>query len=271
MGAGGSKNVTDLTTIVMNRTDINNSVKNNIQQNCVSTQDATNVANIIGSKVRKLSTNQQNSIRNLCVLQTMLDSSVDTQTQTALLDKIRENLKSQGGILGGNSENISVSKSISKNESFIDNSKFNQVTKDCILNISAKNIINIIGSDVQDSNIDQVNQTFLQCMSQHSDTTKISASDIKQASKDVDITSESKAGDLGESFSKVISSLLSPLTGGMQAVTSIVIGIIVLVLLSSFSSSAMSIFGSIGGGGGGAPQGGIPMYLPQMYQSPYYE
>ena len=267
-----SSETIDITDTV---TNIDNSIKNKVDQNCNSTQSANNVINIINTKMKDSSLSQQNTVKNLCVLQSALDSSISNNIQQKVLDTIKENLEAKGSVLGSPASTNSVSQRLIKSKTDIDNSKFNEVAKNCILNIQAENIANIIGSDIEHSGFNQVNDSFLQCLSEHSDITKITTDDIKETELGKDTVDKSSGGNLIESIGNAISSIigsitgivLSPLTG-----SGIVIGIIIFICCSSFISSSLGLGLSSGSSSGSAfsPTYSSPSYSVPSYSVPNY-
>ncbi|MEY3422213.1 MAG: hypothetical protein RIR48_2516, partial [Bacteroidota bacterium] len=212
--------------------------------NCTQLIGQSNVINIVGSKVTKLSATQKNSVEGLCIMQSMLDSSVTNEVQQELLDKIKNNLQSSGGLLGSPAKNNLVSKTITENSANIDNSKFNQVTKNCLSDIRQENILNIIGSEVNDANFDQVNDSFLKCLADHSDITKITTDTLAKVEKEQETEAVAESGDVGESLGTVIesagtaakdvgSAVKDVATGFTSWIMYIVIAVVVVAIISA--------------------------------------
>lgn len=200
MGDCSSKNKVDITDITKNNTEVNNSIRESINQNCSQAAIQSNVINIVGSKVRKLTAKQQNEIQSMCILQSVLKSTTNSEVINNLMSKVKENLQSKGSVLGSPAENETVRKNITENSSKVDNSKFNEITKQCIMSADQKNIMNLIGSDIEDMTTDQANKAFLKCLSQHSSETGISSKDIKDTKNESDITHSAEGGDVGKSL-----------------------------------------------------------------------
>lgn len=200
MGDCASKNKVDITDITKNNTEVNNSIRESINQNCSQAAIQSNVINIVGSKVRKLTAKQENEIQSMCILQSILKSTTNSEVINNLMSKVKENLQSKGSVLGSPAENETVKKNITENSSKVDNSKFNEISKQCIMKSDQKNIMNLIGSDIEDMTTDQANKAFLKCLSQHSSETGISAKDLKDTKNETDITKSAKGGDVGESL-----------------------------------------------------------------------
>lgn len=241
-----SVNTVDITSITNNDININNSIKNIINQNCNTITSQSNVVNIVGSKVVRLNASQKNSIDSLCILQSVLDSSISNDVQQNLLDKIRTNLESKGGLLGSPAKNLTISKNITTNAANIDNSKFNEVTKNCILDTRQENLLNIISSEVEDSNIDQVNNSFLKCMSEHSDITKVTADAILDTQQEEEISATAQSGDIGASIGTAAQGIGSGIGTAAQGLGSIISAymypIIIIAVVLVIASLIISVF-----------------------------
>lgn len=200
MGDCSSKNKVDITDITKNNTEINNSIRESVSQNCSQAAIQSNIINIVGSKVRKLNAKQTNEIQSMCIMQSILKSTTDTEVVNNLMNKVKESLQTKGSVLGSPAENETVRKNITENSSKVDNSKVTNVLKDCIMKTDQKNILNIIGSDVEDVTTDQANKAFLKCLSQHTSETGIKAKDIKDTKQESDISASAEGGDVGKSL-----------------------------------------------------------------------
>lgn len=247
IGDCNSTTTTDISNITNNDTTINNSIKNEIQQNCNMDTIQSNTINIVGSTVGKLSATQKNSIQGLCIMQSLLDSNVSTDVQNKLLDKIKNNVETEGSMLGSPASNQTVAKNVTTNKTNIDNSKFNQISKNCIINTKQSNLLNIIGSNVQDSNFDQANDAFMKCLSSHSDTTKVTAAQLADTSNATDNTTKAAGGDIGKSIAKVVSSVGDAISGMISAymipitisVVACIIACIILSVMSMWNPSSV--------------------------------
>jgi hypothetical protein len=200
-----TKTSTDISDITNNDTTINNSIKNLIDQNCNTDTLQSNTINIIGSNVKKLSATQKNSIESMCILQTILKSNVSTEVVNNLLNKLKNNVETSGALLGSPASNDTIIKKMTTNKVNIDNSKFNQVSKNCILGAKQNNLLNIIGSNVEDTTTDQANKAFLKCLSQHSDDTGITAASLSDTKNETDNTTKTQGGDVAKSVGEGVS------------------------------------------------------------------
>jgi hypothetical protein len=196
MGNSTSSSSSDILSVVNNSTELDNSIKNKINQDCNMTTLQSNVINIVGSTVKKLSATQNNSIQSMCVMQSILKSDTSTEVVNKLLDKIKSNVETSGALLGSPAVNNTISKSFTENRSKIDNSKFNEVSKNCILDTSQTNLLNIIGSNVEDTETDQANAAFLECLASHSDDTMITNDMLNDTVNEKDNASKAQGGDL---------------------------------------------------------------------------
>jgi hypothetical protein len=195
-GDCNSETTTDITNITSNNTEIDNSIRNRINQDCNVAISQSNTANIIGSKVKKLTVSQNNSVQSLCVMRSILKNNISTEVTNKLLDEIKNNVSTTGALLGAPAYNKTIMKNFTDNSTKINNSKFNDITKRCILGLSQDNILNIIGSEVEDSTIDQANKAFLECLSEHSDDTLVTFESLNDTQKKNDNTTTAQGGDL---------------------------------------------------------------------------
>jgi hypothetical protein len=219
--------VEDITT---NLTQIDNSIKQSIDQSCSSTGSASNVMNIINSKLNSASINQKNVLKNVCSLQSSFSSNVSAEAQNKVAATIAQHAKSTGTLIGGApADSNNIQRSITDNKTFIDNSQVLNSVKRCVMNISAENIANIIGSDVSNSNFNQANDSFMQCLANDNVTANIAAEG--KTAKDTQ-TNQDAAAEGGD-FLKSISGIFS------QNTTSMVTSIIAFVLCSSIIAIAL--------------------------------
>lgn len=256
MGDCNTETSTDISNITNNNTDINNSLKNQINQDCSQQVSQSNIINIVGSTVKKLTALQKNSIQSICIMQSILKSNVSVDVVNKLLDKIKNNVETKGSMLGSPASNKTIIKNMMTNKTNIDNSKFNEISKKCIMGLKQANLLNIIGSNIEDTTTDQANQAFLKCLSQHSDDTKISAEALNDTSHETDNTSKTKGGDVGESIGAAaegvgkgvgaagkgigegIGGIFSSMLSGPMA---LIAGIICIIVCSSVASLIMFI------------------------------
>ena len=200
MGDCNTETSTDISNITNNDTNINNSIKNIINQDCNQQLSQGNTINIVGSNVKKLTAKQKNSFQSMCIMQSILKSNVSADVTNKLLDKIKSNVETTGAVLGSPASNKTVVKNMTTNKTNIDNSKFNEISKKCIVDLKQSNLLNIIGSNVEDTTTDQANEAFLKCLSQHSDDTGISAAALSDTKQESDNTSKTSGGDVGKSL-----------------------------------------------------------------------
>lgn len=196
MGDCNSTSKTDISDITNNDTDINNSITTNINQDCNQLMSQSNVINIIGSTVKKLSAQQKNSLQSVCIMQSILKSQTSAEVINKLLDQVKTNIETKGALLGSPASNETISQKLTTNKTKINNAKFNDISKKCIQDIKQSNLLNIIGSNVEDTTTDQANEAFLKCLSAHSDDTVITASDLSDTKIDSDITTKTQGGDV---------------------------------------------------------------------------
>lgn len=144
--------------------DIDQSLRNKIDQECSQLTSQSNLAQIVGSNVKNLTINQDNVAKNLCRMQTAIESARDAKQEQDILNQISQAAETEGGFpgTGGDAENITDIYNHLK--STVDQSEINELTKKCIMEIDQKNVVQIFGSNVQDSTINQVNDGFNECI-----------------------------------------------------------------------------------------------------------
>ena len=106
----------------------------------------------------------------------------------------------------------------------------------------------IFGSDVQNSSVDQLNDSFAQCVNAVNTEMKSTATAEEKTTTLVDqtATSQTKSGGIGD----MLTSLASGMASLLPFVFPIFIGIILLICLSSISSGSAAMSGGGGSGGG---------------------
>lgn len=241
MGDCNTATSTDISNITNNDVNINNSIKNKIQQDCNQQLSQGNTINIIGSTVRRLSASQKNDMKSMCIIQSILKSDVSTDVVNTLLNKIKNNVETKGALLGSPASNDTISKNVTNNRTNIDNSKFNELSKDCIINLKQHNLLNIIGSTVEDTTTDQANKAFLKCLSQHSDDTKVTSSALNDTENDTDNKSTTKGGDVIESAGDAIKKIAEVPNDFLKTLLAGPIAIVGLLIVLSICASLSSL------------------------------
>lgn len=239
MGDCGTTTSTDITNITNNNTEINNSLRNQINQDCNQQLSQGNTINIVGSSVKKLSATQKNSVQSMCIMQSILKSQTSSDVVNKLLDKIKSNVETKGALLGSPASNNTITKNISNSSTKVDNSKFNEISKKCIVDLKQANLLNIIGSNVEDTTTDQANEAFLKCLSQHSDDTQITAAALNDTQKESDITAKAQGGDVLKSAGEGIGTAAQGIGSGVGTAAS--------GIGSGISSAYLPIISLVGG------------------------
>jgi hypothetical protein len=231
-------NVSSYTEIVnQNQFNIDQSVRNRIDSDCISNTKQNNLLQIVGSKVENLKAEQLNEVKSLCILQTVLEYEKDAKVTNDILSTISKQLEAKGGLPGtaGNAE--STTKVYNQMNMNLDQSQVNDLTKNCIMNIKQDNVIQIFGSNVKNADLTQVNKGFIECLQNHSETTGMSAEVANKAKAELDESVKASGLDSYASLAQM---------------TGIFVGGAVLICLGSSAVSAISSMGG-GGGGGAAP------------------
>jgi hypothetical protein len=212
-----TNSVEDITT---NLTQIDNSIKQVIDQSCLSTGNGSNVINIINSKLNNSSIAQKNVLKNVCALQSTFNSNLTAATKNTVAATIAQHAKTTGTLFGGGpADSNNIQRSIDENKNFINNSQVLNSVKKCVMNINVENIANIIGSDVSNSNFNQANDAFMECMANDNVTSSVAAEGKTAKETNSNQQGTSDGGDIFKSIS--------------GNTTSIIISIIAFVLCSS--------------------------------------
>jgi hypothetical protein len=197
MGASSSSAQTTVNEINATTIGLNQKTFNDIQNTCNSNTSQHNVLNIIGSTVTKLNTAQKNVGKNICILQTAINTVQDATAQNAMMASIKTALEQQAsagiGIANANSNtNTNINNTFNAS---VSNETINKAITGCINNLDQSNVMNIIGSNITDSNLDQNNDSFMQCLSNNGATTQQSAGVASTTTATSDVTqSQSSKG-----------------------------------------------------------------------------
>lgn len=235
---------------------------NNISQVCDLNNKNSNLVQIVGSTVNNLNVNQKNAVKVLCEMQQAIVQTQDSKAQTEILNKLSQaaEASSKGGFLSGagTSSAENISKTYNDMRTKMTQTQINNTTSKCLMDQDTSNIVQIFGSDVQNTTIDQLNESFLSCVngvnakmeSTASSDTK-ATTDISQAGK-----AETKSGGVGDIMGS-LASLASGMASLLPFVFPIFIGIILIICFSSISSGSAAMSGGGSGSGGGSSSGGF--------------
>ncbi len=189
--------VVDITEQIQN---IDQSIKQRIDQQCLITNTATNQLNILDSVVTNLNVDQKNIIKNMCALRNAFDASVNTEAQNKVAAVIAQHAKSTGGFLGAPADSKSVTESITNSQTFIDNSMVLESIKRCISSLTETNVINIVNSNVTNTSIKQLNDQFFECLASDENTAKLAADAKALSEKQIDQSAEAEGNDVIKSI-----------------------------------------------------------------------
>ncbi len=257
---------TQITDISNQLSQIDNSISQVIQQSCIDTTSATNVANIIGSSVRNTNINQQNIVKNMCALKSIFTSNVSSDLKNQVAAAIASHAEATGTLLGGAPASTdTIQTSIDNRSTYVDNSQALESIKTCMNNLSIDNIVNIIGSDVSGLGIQQINDQFKECLASDINTAELAQK--MEASRTVSFDSSSSAAG-GDVF-KSLGQLFQGMSTGF-----IVVGVVLVVffigsfMFGSSDNGSQVLNNAINKipGTPGYPQ--PPMQVPAGYQPP---
>lgn len=198
--------VVDITNQLMS---IDNSISQSINQACIATSSASNVLNIINSKLVGASIEQQNIIKNTCSLQSSFSSSVSADAQNKVAATIAQYAKSEGGFLGAASNTEAVTNAQTNIDTDINNGQLLKSVKDCVLNMNLDNVINIVNSSVTNTSIKQINDQFIQCLASDVNTSALAAQAQQASDRKIEQTAESKGTDVFKTIFDGISTVFA--------------------------------------------------------------
>ena len=258
MGASQTKSKVDIKEL--NSTDINLSSEtfNKVENTCKATSNQSNVVNIVGSTVTKLTTSQKNAAKNTCILQTAIQTVNDTEAQNKLMSALKQGLE-QNASAGIGLANAESNTSITKENKFTlkDSKKtVNEAIVGCVMQIDQSNVISIVGSTVTDSKIDQANDVMMECLSSYG----VATDNMAKASSDVVSTTTSEQSQKAAGYDpiKSLGGLLGGLLGGAM-VPYIISCVICCCILVSIGAIFM-----MGGGSGSVGPEGASFSMPGM-------
>jgi hypothetical protein len=238
---GASSSSSTMRVDELNYTDIgvDNSTFNEIKNTCESAQSQSNVLNIIGSDVTKLNVDQKNLLKNMCMLKTAIERSVNTESESKIAAMLKTQVEANAvaGIgVGVANTNTDITRRNIVNTK-IDNRTFNKVMMGCLGDQKQENVINIVGSKVTDSTLSQANEAIIDCISDYGNKDTI----VQRAAATTESTTESTAKATAEG--------MDPMKLLMMSLLPCII-IVVIIVVSSM------VGGMGGGGGSGGGEGG---------------
>lgn len=234
----------NLLSLGMSQTDITN-----IEQTCDIANSASNILQIVGSKVKNLRTDQQNEIKNLCKFQQILKSEKNADVTNKILNELSSQLKAKGEILTAGANSKSKQEAINKTFIDIDQTTLNNIVQRCILQQDLENITQIIGSEVSDSSISQINKSMGECLTSNETVQQMIAKNETEQGAKSNVKSEATA-----SSAKLFAS-----AGGS-----------IMSLFILISIVAFFVYNSLGGKGGGQKiaETVVQAYLPPKLPLP---
>ena len=259
---------------VINSTDlgISNETYNNVSNQCNSTTNQKNVLNILGSTVTKLTTDQKNIAKNICVLKTAIENVSKAEEKASMMNTLQSALNASAKNAQESESKASATAAIgfaplafskgqseayltSKNKTNVDQTSnqkvsnflkmdmdqrtINNAITGCINDLDQENVINIIGSAVTESTLTQGNDYMTECLSDYgvantTTGTQDTSTATAAASKGA-VATESEQKSKATTTSSATSDIFSGLGGGAY----ILVIICCLLLLSSSAAAVM--------------------------------
>jgi hypothetical protein len=241
------------TTFNISNIGLDQQTVNNISQICDINNKSSNLVQIVGSTVNNLNVNQKNAVKALCQMQQAIKQTQDSTAQNEILSKLSQaaEASSKGGFLSGpgSSSSENISKVYNQMNTKLSQTQINNITAKCILDQNTSNVVQIFGSDVQNTTIDQLNENYLECVN------GINADMTNKAATENKATTETKQEGSAKTENKGLGleSLASGMASLLPFVLPIFISIILFFVCSIVSSGSAAMSG--GGGGGGTPAG----------------
>lgn len=149
---------------VLNQTDLNlsQSQYNTISQSCVNVGSASNVVNVVGSSNVHLNVNQENSLKNLCLLRAAMEAQQSAAASIELFNKLAAAAEAKGGIPAASSEtDQEIRNLLSVN---LSQNAYNNTLQECMNSSTTDNIVNVIASKGVFADVNQVNKSFNECI-----------------------------------------------------------------------------------------------------------
>lgn len=251
---GASQTKSNVAVKELNETDLNLSQEtfNKVKNTCESSTSQKNVLNIVGSRIRKMTTDQKNIAKNTCVLQSAITATKGTQANNDLMSSIKAKLEQQStagiGLVNAES-NVSIDKQ-NKFKFTGTQKEVNDVIMGCIQSADQENVMNIVGSDVEDSSFNQLNEDFKNCLS----TSGVASEQTAKADSKVKSSTDTETTQVAKGMNPLgdLMAGLGALGAGGSAGPIISFCCIFLCCISIIAVSLL------GGGGGGMQQ------IPQM-------
>uniref|UniRef100_A0A6C0H6G9 Uncharacterized protein n=1 Tax=viral metagenome TaxID=1070528 RepID=A0A6C0H6G9_9ZZZZ len=236
MGASASKNQVSVKELNETNLAVTSETFNRIQNTCTSKQDQSNVLNIIGSDVTKLSTDQRNLAKNMCLLRAAIQVNKEQNTDAKIASLLKTQLEANavagiGAAITENDTNIEKTNRINTN---ITDRQVNDIMMGCLNSQKQENVINIVGSRVTDSSLTQANKAIIECVSDAGAVTQTSQTGTSATTSDTSSSSSATSKGFDPFAAYIAISIVS-----------------VLLCVSSSASSMM------GGGMGGGMDGGM--------------
>ena len=253
MGASASKNKVSVKELNETNLAVSSETFNKIENTCTSKQDQSNVLNIIGSDVTKLSTDQRNLAKNMCLLKAAIQVNKEQNTDAKIASLLKTQLEANavagiGVAISDNDTNIEKTNRINTS---ISDRQVNEIVMGCLNSQKQENVINIVGSRVTDSSLSQANEAIIECVSEAGAVTKTEQKGSGDTSSKTDSSSAATSKGL-DPFA-----LFASLGAAWMAIPIICILLIVSVSASSMMGGGMGGGGDAGGGGGGGGFGGF--------------
>ena len=147
-------------------------------------------------------------MKNLCSLQESCDNSVSSDVQNKIAATIAQHASATGGgLLGGDAKSTNITDTISRSQTYINNSQVLNAVKNCVMRIEQSNIANIINSDVSNTSFTQANDSFSSCLQEMGVKSQLENKAAAETETTIDQTASATGGSIlgasGASFASL--------------------------------------------------------------------
>jgi hypothetical protein len=160
-----NKTVSQIDYINLFIDEIDENIKQLIQENCISATSSSNMEASPDSNIENISTEQQNILTNLCILQTILQNTTNEEKVTSIITKLIDEMDSGGkNFLGTSTETNAIVDAYNKFKNDMDANTLSGLVKDCILSQDQENIRSIMANSVEDTSFTQLSNNIAECI-----------------------------------------------------------------------------------------------------------
>lgn len=163
MGGGGqSEQIVSKTNL--EAIGVSQTVITNLEEKCDLTNKGSNILQIVGSRIKNLNTSQKNSLQAFCKLQAVLKNETNADITNKIMDQLKSDAQVKGEMLTAGAKSNIKQNVLNQTLVNVNQTALNNTIQKCIGEQDMENIMQIVGSDVSDSNLSQVNDSIYSCI-----------------------------------------------------------------------------------------------------------